>query len=238
MIKRRRLFVSIVMLFWLGAIISATGFQGQSSQKPYRQWTTEEAEAVLIESLWAQTVHPAAVAGALSTDTPVSGAPVTIRLRSALPVRQALARLRELKAKYDKMSDKDKAGIDEKNKPLLECEPCRDYYIVAVSPGPSSSRGIPAKFQTLTLDQAKLSVFLKNEKGESRELVNVVNPKVVGQEVVFFFARFDSAGAPLFGQASRKVVVSFSPAVLATANGITNFEFDVPKITVNGQVVF
>lgn len=238
MIKRRRFLVSLVMLFLLEAIISAAGFQGQWNQKPFRQWTTEEAEAVLIESPWAQTVHPAAVVGGLSTDTPVSAAPVTIRLRSALPVRQALARLRELKAKYDKMSDKDKAGIDEKNRPLLECEPCADYYIIAVSPGPSSSRGIPTTFQTLTLDQAKLTVFLKNEKSESRELVNVVNPKAVGQEAVFFFARFDSAGAPLISPASRKVIVSFSPAVLATANGITNFEFDVPKITANGQVVF
>lgn len=230
--------VLLAVVLGCATMLPALRVRGQWDKKPFRQWTSEEAEAVLIESPWAQTVNPAAVVGGLSTDTAVSGAPVIIRLRSALPVRQALARLRETKAKYDKMSDKDKAGIDEKNKPLLECEPCADYYIVTVSPGPSSSRGIPTKFQTLTLDQAKLTVFLKNEKGETRELVNVVNPKAVGQEAVFFFARFDSAGAPLISPANRKVIVNFSPAVFATANGITNFEFDVGKMIVNGKVVF
>ncbi len=52
MIKRRRLFVSLVMLFGLGAMISATGFQGQGNQKPFRQWTTEEAEAVLYPAFF------------------------------------------------------------------------------------------------------------------------------------------------------------------------------------------
>lgn len=228
----------LAVMLGCATMFPAPRVRGQWDKKPYRQWTSEEAEAVLIESPWAQTVYPGAVVGGLSTDTPVSGSPVTIRLRSALPVRQALARLRELKSKYDKMSDKDKVAIDEKNKPLLDCEPCADYYVVAVSPGPSSSRGIPTRFQTLTLAQAKLTVFIKNEKGETRELVNIVNPKVVGQEAVFFFARFDSTGAPLISPANRKLIISFDPAVFTTANGITKFEFDVARITVNGQVVF
>lgn len=251
MSTQRRLFLTAVMLCGLTAMIPLGAVQGQWNSKPFQQWTTQEAEAMLIDSPWAQTVYSIAgstggassamdtsTGGRLGTGTD-SDIRLTIRLRSALPLRQALARLRQIKAKYEKMNDKDRSGIDAQNKPLLDCAPCDDYYIIALSPGPSSSKGIPIKFQTMSLDQAKLSVTLKDEKGESRELVNFVPPKKVGQEALFFFSRFDSKGAPLITPASHKVVVWFDPTVFgATANGTTRFEFDVAKMVANGQVVF
>jgi hypothetical protein len=211
----------------------------QVNDKPKEQWTLKEVESFLTDSGWAQTIGGSAQVGGLILSSPAEGNYITLRLRSALPIRQALARLRQLKSKYDQMSASEKAAIDAKNKPLLECQPCDDYYVVTMSQGPGSNRGVPNAFETMSLNRAKLTVVLKNEKGETRELVNMVRPKVRGEDAVFFFARFDAKGEPLFTTANRKVTISFDPRLFeGSAMKSIVVEFDIAKITMNGQVVF
>lgn len=211
----------------------------QLKHKPFEQWTLKETEALLTESPWAQTLGGSVAIGGLELNSAVGGTSVTVRLRSALPIRQALARLRQIKSKYDNMSAGDKSKLDAKNKPLLECLPCDDYYVVTLSPAPGTSRGVPHILTTMTPAQLKLNVMLKNEKNETRELVNFVKPKFAGDDAVFFFERFNASGEPLITQASRKVTLWFDPRIFeGNAMRIVNVDFDVAKITVDGQVVF
>ncbi len=220
-------------------LVISSNVRSQVSDKPKEQWTIKEVEAFLTDSGWAQTIGGSAHVGGLQLPSALEDNYVTVRLRSGLPVRQALARLRELKSKYDKMSAGDKVAVDAKNKPLLECQPCDDYYVVTLSQGPGSNRGAPHAFETMSLNQAKLTVVLKNEKGDTRELVNVIKPKVRGDDAVFFFARFDAKGEPLFTPANRKVTIWFDPSLFqGSAMRAISVDFDVAKITINGQVVF
>jgi hypothetical protein len=53
--------VLLAVMLGCATTLPAPRVHGQWDKKPYRQWTSEEAEAVLIESPWAQTVYPAAV---------------------------------------------------------------------------------------------------------------------------------------------------------------------------------
>lgn len=232
--KQARNFACLLILL----LINANAWS-QVSDKPKEQWTLKEVESFLSDSAWAQTIGGSAQVGGLPLSSAMEGNFVTLRLRSGLPIRQALARLRELKSKYDKMSPRDKADIDAKNKPLLECQPCQDYYVVTMSQGPGSNRGVPSAFETMSLNRAKLTVVLKNEKGETRELVNMVRPKVRGDDAVFFFARFDAKGEPLFTTANRKITISFDPRLFeGSAMKSIVVDFDVARITLNGQVVF
>src|SRR5262249_7860382 len=82
-----------VFTFGLVSFVSPRG-----PPKPMEQWTQKEAENLLIDSPWAQTLG----GGVAADQQTLTGTTVTIRLRSALPIRQALARLRQLKSKYDK----------------------------------------------------------------------------------------------------------------------------------------
>lgn len=62
--------------------------------------------------------------GGYGNNTPTPDKVYVVRLRSALPIRQAILRLRQIKEKYDSMSDAKKAEFDEKNKALVECPAC------------------------------------------------------------------------------------------------------------------
>lgn len=236
--QRLRLLFRLLLVSGCCALIPST-VHAQLDGKPYQQWTAKEAEGLLINSPWAQTLEGVVSVGRLDPPTAVAGTAVTVSLRSALPLRQALARLRQLKNKYDKKSDSDKAAIDAKNKPLLECPECADYYMVAMSPGPGSSTGLPIALQTMSLAEVKLNVRIKNEKEETRELVKFVSPKFAEDAAVFFFSRFNSKGEPLISPENHTLTISFDPRIFEWKTArLTKFEFDVAEMIVNGQVVF
>ncbi|HEX8162718.1 MAG TPA: hypothetical protein VF538_12675 [Pyrinomonadaceae bacterium] len=197
--------------------------------KPYQQWTKKEAQQVLDDSPWAQTqVRSGPMIDGSRTPDKI----YTLRLRSALPVRQALLRMRQLNGKYDEMSDKKKAEFDEKSKALVECPACADNYVLSLfSPA-------QAEVTRLTLEKVKLYVRLMDERGRQRELVHFVPAKAPGDEIVFFFSKFDEKGEPLLTPASKSLVFTIDTSVLSMDTVIRRFEFDVSKMIRNGQVAF
>jgi len=226
-------------IFWLGPLLVggvlffSLSVSGQWDKKPYSEWTTEDVQKILSESPWSQT-HDL---GFVNSTTHAGS--VSVRLRSALPLRQALLRLRQIKAKYDKMSDKDKAAFDEKNKPLVDCPACDDNYVVSLSPGPGGQEGVPTMLRNMSLDEAKLNVQLLNDRGEKRALVHFAQPKVVGEDAVFFFARFDDKGVPLITPQSKTVIFSIGTKILSnTPIPKSSFTFEVAKMILDGKVVF
>lgn len=237
-------------LYFVATLIFANGFisyaaiQSTWQQKNYQTWTLSEVESVLTDSPWAQTRSKGVAIGydnpvVTGINNPPSPESVTLRLRSSLPVRQALLRLRQLKAKYDKMSDEDKASFINKNRVLMECPACAENYVVALSPGPGRGKGVPEVFQRLSLAEAKLNIQLKDERGEKRELVHFTSPRVQGDEAMFFFSRFNEKGEPLLNPSSKKLIVAFDSKLFGTSPvAITKFEFDVTKMLVNGVVEF
>jgi hypothetical protein len=231
-----KLFSTIPIICVVTLVFAATvSAQTESWQsKPYTQWTKDEAKKVLNDSPWAQRIER-------TTDTPLTQSSnagqflskaYTVRLRSALFVRQALLRLRQLEEKYDQMSDKKKAEFDEKNKPLVECPACADNYVVALLPPPS------ADARTTTLDKMKLFVHLVDERGRERQLVHFSPTKVTGQEIVFFFPRLDDKGEPLITPSSKKVSLTIDTSVIGMDAVVWHFDFDVSKMTFNGKIDF
>ena len=203
--------------------------------KPFNQWTEKEARKVLSDSPWSRTVAssgPMVNFGTYGVNTPTPDKVYVARLRSALPVRQAILRLRQLKEKYDSMSDGDKARFDEKNRPLVECPACADNYVISLIPPRAADTRSP------TTEKMKLFVQLMDDRGQRRELVHFVPTKATGEEVVFFFPRFDDKGQPLLTPASKRLVFTIDTASIGMDATIQRFEFDVSKMTDGGRVVF
>jgi hypothetical protein len=229
-------------------------------QKPYTQWSKSEAESILNDSPWAskQEVrvqfdkHSQKAAGSysgvssasaaqaqteVSTDVPVDFQ-FTLRLRSALPVRQALVRLKQLNTDLEKLSAKDLATFDTQVKGLRECPACADNYVVTLSSKSSNSPGADAVYSSFKggrLADLQRYVYIANERGERRQLVHFVAPKAPGEEAIFFFPRLDDKGAPLLTPESKELLINVSDKQV---NSVTNFKMDVSKMVMNGKVEF
>lgn len=212
----------------------AASAQGEGWQsRPHQQWTKSEVEKLLKDSPWARTVVQSgpvvSAAGGAAAGT--SDKIYIAQLRSAMPVRLALLRLRQLNEKYDAMSDKKKAEFDEKNR--LECPPCADHYVVSLIP-PTSA----VNTRSVTVPMMKPHVRLLDDRGGRREIAHFIPARGPGQEIIFFFPRLDEQGRPLVTPESRKVIFTIDTNVLGLDATNTRFEFDVPKMLVNGKVEF
>lgn len=231
--------------------------QDELVKKPFGQWTKTEANQLLNNSNWAVTqearidfgTQVRKIAGGPTTDgghlaAQMSGANIpvdyriTLRLRSALPVRQALVRLKQIEAKYDSMTEKDRTAFDAKTKGLLECPACAQNYVVTISCKSTNYPGADALYDGLkgaTLPAVKPYVHLLNDRGEQRELVHFVPAKSPGEETVFYFPRFGDEDKPLITARDKKLFFRLSDN---NSKAITNFEIEVSKLILNGQVVF
>ena len=233
--------------------------------KSFQQWTKKEAQQILDDSPWAtkQEVRlryadtarriaggtvPSATEGALintpSNQAEMGGAeaPVdfqfTLRLRSALTVRRALVRLKQLEANYDQMNEKDRAAFDNKYKGLLECPACEQNYVLTLSALSKQRPGADPIFTVFKggrLADLQRYVFIANKRGERRDLIHFVPPKVPGDEAVFYFSRFNDKGEPLLSSTDTELIANFTNNEV---NMNTNFKVNVAKVIVNGQVDF
>jgi len=249
-----------------GSITTSLSFpQEGHSLKPFQQWSKKEANRVLEESAWVlkQEVRiryaelsrriaggsvPSTAEGGLSNNTSTMAdmggaeAPVdfqfTLRLRSAVVVRQALVRLKQLEANYDQMSQKDRAAFDAKLKGLLECPACEQNYVLTLSSRSKQNPGADAVFTVFKggrLADLQRYVFIANGHGERRDLIHFVPPKAPGDEAVFYFPRFNEKGKPLLTSTETELIANFTNN---DVNMNTNFRVDVTKLVVNGQIDF
>ena len=169
--------------------------------------------------------------------------PVYARLHSALPVRQALVRLNQIAAGYDKMEETKKIAFDQSAKSLLECGICKTHYVVTLTAAPNrTGQSVEeAVFQGMTSDQLKGNIWLETDAGTKRELAEFLPPKKAGDSAVFFFARKDPQGGELVTEESGTLSVVFNNNFLVPSNRYApllprRFEFKVSRLKHGGQL--
>lgn len=229
-------------------------------KKPFPEWSKGEAEAVINNSPWAKQQElrikfdketqkaagaysgVSSAAAAQSQTEVTSQMPVdfmfTLRLRSALPVRQALVRLKAIETNVEKLTAQQRTAYDTQIKGLLECPGCVANYVVTLSSKSQNNPGADAVFATFKggrLADLQRYVYIANERGERRSLVYFVPPRAPGEEAVFFFPRVDDKGAPLLALDNKELLINLTDN---QANSITNFKFEVAKLVLNGKVEF
>lgn len=198
-------------------------------KKPYSEWSMSEAIRVLDDSPWAQT----------QIERGEADFTVTVRLRSALTVRQALIRRRQLLLNYERFPPAEKARFDADAKLFLDCADCAQYYIVTLD-SPSNNPSPLRVLKDLSLDDLKPNVSLVSDKGERRELVGFVPPKGEGKEALFLFRRFDDRGRPLLTSDSKRFSFKIEARVFEgkALVPVKKFTFEVPKLLRAGEVEF
>lgn len=246
------------------AITSLGYSQEGRPSKPYQEWSKKEAQQVLDESPWApkQEVRlrfatqarrvaggsvPSIAEGGIADTTSTTAelgaaeAPVdfqfTLRLRSALVLRQAVARLKQLEPNSD-TSEKGRTALEARIKGLLECPACQQNYVLTLSAKSKERPGadpIFTAFKGGRLADLQRYIFIANGRGERRDLIHFVPPKTPGDEAVFYFPRFNEKGEVLLLPTDSELIANFTNN---DVNMNINFRIDVSKLIVNGQVDF
>ena len=223
------------VLLCLGPLAQAPA-QAEWEKVPYQHWGVEEVRKILSDSPWGRTVTRSESIAPLwlGTDAPKLEGNFVFLLRSALPVRQALLRRRQLEAKYDRMGEAERAEFDKKNKALLECPACARNYVISFN---SKNRALT---NTSFGQKGKGSIYLENDRGERREAVHFMLSGEGGDnEAHFFFPRLDEKGNPLLTPESKKL--TFYLGVRNSTDYLQlpeKVEFDVTKLVRGGQVIF
>jgi hypothetical protein len=234
--------------------------QDDLPKKPFQEWSKSQAESVLNSSQWTMKQElrlkfekeSQKAAGAYSgvsgsaaaqAQTEVnSQMPVdfvfTLRLRSALPIRQSIVRLKNLETDIEKMNQQQLAAFDKQTQGLLQCPACTDNYVITLSSKSKNSPGADAVYNVFKggrLADLQRYIFIANERGERRPLIHFVAPRVPGDEATFFFPRFDDQGAPLLTPENKQLLVNLSNN---QPTSVGNFQFDVSNLILNGKVEF
>lgn len=249
---------------WLALLVLACYalIYGQSElpEKPFQHWSKGEAEKILNNSPWAKQQEVrikfdketqtaagsySGVSGAAAAESKTevtsqlpSDFVFTLRLRSALPVRQAVVRLKQLETNIEKMDPKDRAAFEGQIKGLLDCPACANNYVITLSSKSKSNPGADAVYATFKggrLADLQRYIFIANERGDRRQLIHFVAPKTPGDEAIFFFPRLDEKGAPLLTADNKELLINLANN---QADSITNFKIDVTKLRLNGKVEF
>lgn len=162
----------------------------------------------------------------------------TLRLRSSLAIRLALIRQAQLETNLEKLSKEERELFNKRQVGLYECPACADNYVLTFTSKSKENKNYDAVFAAFAnarLDELKTYIYLQNERGEKRELVHFVPPKVPGDEAVFFFKRFDEKGNPLFTKESRYLVFNTTKN---DVNTVTNFKIDIAPLVIGDRVDF
>jgi hypothetical protein len=219
---------------FFGALPVVVRAQANWEKTPYRSWGADDVKTVLEKSPWSRVIEQATVVGEsiLGLNAPKMEVKTTILLRSAMPVRQALLRERQLANKYDSMNAADRAAFDAKNKALLDCPACAKYYVISVKCRYDCYGGS-------FIEDFKKAFYLVNDKGERRELAGATLLTDKEHGAIFFFPRLNDKGEPLLTPASKELTFNFLiRAVVNMENMSLKYKFDVTKMVRGGEVVF
>lgn len=251
------------VFFVLLLLVSTVFAQEDWKIKDFDKWNAKDVEAILNNSAWVKNqevrlhLDASAQVSARDVQSNISLAPTaaretvgtgrlapaidfkfTLRLRSSMAIRLALIRKAQLETKVDKLTDKERELFNQKQKGLYECPACVENYVLTFSSKSKEFKGADAVFTSFAgakFADIKRYIYLQNDKGEKRELVNFVAPKVPGDDAIFFFQRFNEKNNLLFTKANKFLVLNLTNNQVST---ITNFRIDVAPLVVGDRVDF
>lgn len=259
--KHSKLAVALTIL--LGSIAAAQ--EGDFWQKKqYRKWSEAECHRMLEGSPWAKTHTLAQVyieplqspSSSRSTDPfqlpdPVTG-PVTsstadrareqrpkisyvVQFRSALPVRQAMVRMMQIKQNYDQMPSDGKQTFDQNAERFL-AKNLSDTVVIYVTFNSNVQEfllELSKYWQSQTTETLKNSVFLISSRGEKIPPLNYIR---AGTEFQLTFPR-EYNEQPLASPGDKMIRLEFThPRIRQQREARILLEFNLEKMLLGGSL--
>lgn len=228
--------------------------QTSYAQKPWgKDWKTlnkKEALKIINDSPWAKNYNNIDVSysftdinrGAFGAGGQLGPAPpIVVRFYSSLKLRQALLRLRQIGDNYDEMDGNRKNEYDEKTKGMLECDNCKNYYVIIVhQPIDDSFQKslISYGFRDDKLTDLQGKIYLEDDKKQKRQLEQFSVPKTDTDPAIFYFPINDDKGQPLITKDTKKFSFKIKRGMFHGKKYMQDVDFDVSKMLVEGKLDF
>jgi hypothetical protein len=214
---------------------SSSGYGG----RPYWEWPLGAAVEILNSSPWARHETFTRVVGGIGSG--ISGEKEIyntfyVRFLSALPVREAYARVQQLQHRYSDLSPEKRKLFDATMQRTLDMDVDR-WIVIALgfrSNDPNEESAVRRFLQSQTTETLKTSAFLSTPEFPQVALAAYYAPREESVGARFVFPR-EIGGAPLVnGKTSR---VTFELLEVPGADRRLMATFPIDGMTVNGRVI-
>jgi hypothetical protein len=231
------------------AVLMGSGVQADEFwlEKQYRQWSASECRRLLQDSPWAKSyimtrayielIQPGPV-----TDRGRERNPTIeyhVQLRSALPIRQALVRLAQIRVDYDDMSPEETLGFDTEMAQVLEAsfEHVVELHVTYATNVPQWDRQLDLYWRTQSTETLKNSTWLIGHAGRRAPLLQYAKVAGDSHEFLLLFPR-QLEGEKLVGPEDKRLTLEFvHPDVGETSRRIL-LPFSTKTMLVDGAVVY
>jgi hypothetical protein len=217
-------------------------------KKDYRHWSKDDCQKLLADSPWAREFKIEKTTVELLQETsPADRSRVEepwiryrIQFRSALPIRQAVARLSAIATKYDGYSDEQKRDFDAKSEKYISTA-FPDAILVHVSyeSNVTSYEGDLARYwHNQTPGQMQSTAFLMNSRGAKVELLRYVPGGGTRPEFDLYFPRQVNGQPVLLPEDKNVSVELMHPTIGSLPSQRIFLEFRTSKMSVGGQLIY
>jgi len=220
-----------------GLLLGTVLAPAQSIDKPYRKWTLDEAVEVLTHSPWARQETFTRVVGGIGSGVLGEKEILNtffVRLLSARPVREAYARIRQIQAGYDGLSNEERRRLDASLLSVLKLDTSR-WIVVTVSfrtNDESTEIAVRQFFETQTTESMRSRAHLSTDRFTQIELAAYFAPDDEAVGAKFVFPR-QVGGEAAVDKNDQNVIFELAVPGLEHELRVT---FPVPKMVVKGEL--
>lgn len=231
----------VISIFLFAGILMAKDFW---ETKGFAQWTDKECQKMLSDSPWAKDLNLTGTmyggGSAAATDSQVPYVKYKVQLRSAVPVRQAVVRQRQIEKQYDSLSADQKQAFDQSMESFLRGSG-PEFVVVYVSFETNNRdylRDLNRHWETQTTELLKNNVYLSVPKGEKVAITQFIPGASVSQEFQFVFPR-EVNGKELLRPTDKAIQLEFAyPAIGGLGDGRGFIDFKTDKMKINNELVY
>lgn len=210
----RPLWCCLALIGWAAAPLLTKESKEPWTKQPFESWSQADTAKVLNDSPWVQIQTYSSESPGGNQGVNEANHQFTVRLFSALPIRQAYVRMLELMNNYDTLAPERRQEFDTKVKGLLSVD-VSDQVVIALSyktNDPQAQRDIKRFFDTATTAMLNQNAFLYGPRGRV-DLREYVPPGQDGLGARLIFPRRQN-GQPILQPGDKEL----------------RFEMDIPPI--------
>ncbi len=221
--------------------------QGYWTKKPWQQWSNNDCQNMLQNSPWAQTWTNTGIVetpmGQPSDGTGREQVPeiyYLVQIRSALPIREAVARQAQIQNQYDRMDASHKKVLDDSVSDFL----ARNYdddIVVHLDYGSNVTlyeRDMMQYWQSFPTGVVPMQTYLIDHNGQ-KLVPSRMAVAPGGQTAIEFIFPRTVKGAPFIKSGDKSFAFQFvSPAIGTLAAREAYIEFKPRKMIANGQLSY